>query len=472
MTDPNILCVSVDSVRADFCNINGENGENTTPFLNSIASEATVFRNAITPSTWTLPVHASVFTGLYPPEHGILTGNETLGDHPTFAQCLSKNGYSTDAFFKNGWLETGDILRGFDHSDGTDESKSDSGIKTQMKRRIADELENFPELAEQTAQILYHAQKQYREWSGLGSVSSRGGERTIREYVNHLSEGNEPFCSFVHFNDAHWRYNPPNPYQNAFSERTSLGNVYNYAWWQYQVYASRTNRLKAAVGDTSPPDREVETFKNLYRSSIRHTDSLVEELIDSLKRQGVWDDTILILFGDHGDSFGEDGIFGHHFSVHDSIIHVPFMIRDPTGQLDTGTVSDPVSLVDIYPTVLELAGVSGPETSGINLLRDSRDIAYSYYDVSDHDLYLGASDRGIDPDRLPPAKQYVAWAAEGRKVIEYPEEDEYVIVGHGDSTLRARLEEHRDQLDTIDTKEGCITDDVAKRLEGMGYLRE
>lgn len=474
MTRPNIVCVSVDSVRADYCSIDGEYEKDTTPFLRSIASESTVFRRTIAPSTWTLPVHASVFTGLYPPEHGILTGKETLGDHPTFAQRLSEEGYSTSAFFKNGWLETGDILRGFKYSSENSDSIRDRSLKSRIKRVVSDKIRNGPERIEEIVQAVYDAQNQCRNWSGLGSGRSdpHGGRETVREYISSLSEGDEPFCSFVHLNDAHWRYNPPTPHYDVFSNRSVPELVYNYAWWQYQVYASRTNRLEATVGDVTPPAKEVETFKNLYRGGIRYTDSLIEELVDALKREGVWENTVLVVFGDHGDGFGEDGVFGHHFTVHDSVIHVPMLIRDPTGQLETGTVDHPTSLVDIYPTVLGLAGAAAPDTSGVDLLRESRSTAYSYYDVSEHDLYLGASERGIDPDRLPPEKQYVAWESADQKVIKYPEENEYVKIGYEDAALKTQLDEQIEQLDSVSTAEGSVAEDVAKRLENMGYLRE
>lgn len=129
---PNILCISIDSLRRDFCSIYTES-EDTTPFLNSISDELTIFQNAISPSCWTLQVHGSVFTGLYPPEHGVLDKNNSLGDHPTFAELLSRKGYDTQSFGYNGWFEAGDILRGFNH---TPTDPFDSSISKTIKRRI------------------------------------------------------------------------------------------------------------------------------------------------------------------------------------------------------------------------------------------------------------------------------------------------------------------------------------------------
>ncbi|WP_256545635.1 sulfatase-like hydrolase/transferase [Halobellus inordinatus] len=125
------------------------------------------------------------------------------------------------------------------------------------------------------------------------------------------------------------------------------------AWWQGNVYGGRENRLKAATGSIKPPQREVDTFENLYAGEIRYADSLVE----TLRAQGQWEDTVFVLFGDHGDSFGDGGVFGHQYFVHNSIIRVPSLVRDPTGTLESGVVESLVSLVDLYPTILSLSDV-------------------------------------------------------------------------------------------------------------------
>lgn len=483
MERPNIVCVSIDSVRADYCSFIGDSNYNTTPFLQSLAEESTVFSSAISPSIWTFPVHASIFTGLYPPEHGLLTGEETLGDQKTFAECLVENGYSTRAFHRNPWLDTGGLLRGFESEvggRGADSRKS-------RKIKIADSVEKLsPRLRSLLASAYDIKQRKiepaldiprfYRAWSGESSVhpmkKNTGGRETIQRAKSELNNTDLPFCWFTWLGEAHWKYKPPNPYHRSFTDRSVSGLIYNYVWWQNKVYGSRTSRLRAATGELVPPPREVTTFKNLYKGGIEYCDALLRELVAGLKDADVWDNTVFIVFGDHGEGFGDNDIFGHHFSVDDSLIHVPLLIRDPTGRLTPGEVSEPVSLLDIYSTILGLANVSGPESSSVDLAKERREFACTYYDVSDREYYTKAQERGIDASSLPPAKQYAIWKSESEKVINFPNQGEYIEQGDNSDLLRSQLDNHIEQLTSINSSGGKIDASVADQLRDMGYLHE
>ncbi|NLV11943.1 sulfatase [Haloarcula argentinensis] len=475
---PNIVCVSIDSLRADFCSFI-EDSEETTPFLTRLSNNATVYESAITPSIWTLPVHSSIFTGLFPPEHGILTGNERLGDHPTFAEQLQGANYTTKVFYSNAWLDTADILRGF--STGWSSQPSNQS-NTTIKKKTSDRIEYLsPRIQEAIKKgYLYYQDSRPRKVYDLYSMwrssetsltgKDTDGEHDVNSAITEMKDIKEPFCWFLHLNEAHWQYKPPNPYHTAFTDRSISALIKNVIHWQNRVYGSRPNRLKTIAGDITPPTREVETFRNLYRGGIRYCDSLVQKLVESLKSAGVWDDTIFILFGDHGDSFGEKGVFGHHFSMDESLIQVPLLIRDPTGQISPGRVSQPVSLVDIYPTILSLAGADIPENSGFDLSKETRDEAFSYYDISEHDYYT--NDYGVDKDNLPPPTQHIVWRSQSEKVIHYPISDEYHAVGENEKELKKLLQEHKAGFNLLDTGENKLSKNVQDRLEMMGYLQE
>lgn len=478
MGKPNVVCVSVDSFRADYWSPAEDARYDTTPFLEELGSDATVFRAAISPSSWTLPVHTSVFTGLFPPEHNVLTGRERLGDHPTFAELLSDAGYATDAFYYNGWFDTAGISRGF--KDTEIETTNDG--RPSVKRRIADRigehspaLESLLETGYKTASQYWKSaiafQQQYRAWRTRKSTDQHAetlDRRTLNDAKKFLESVDDPFCLFVHLNDTHYKYTPPNPFHSMYTDRSAGGLAYNAAWWQDRVYGGRENRLKAATGAIEPKQREVETFKNLYAGGIRYADSLVEELVETLQAEGQWEDTVFVLFGDHGDSFGDDGVYGHQYSVHDSIIRVPLVVRDPTGTLDSGVVESPVSLADLYPTILSLAGVPKPETNAIDLTSDTREYAFSYYDISDHEIHQQAEDVGVDSAALPPAVQYAVWKSPKERLTWYPEHD---IVDREDRELEAELKAHTRALETVETSEGKIRDNVADRLKDIGYLK-
>lgn len=463
MSQPNIICISIDSLRADYTSLFNQGGPETTPVLNSLVSESTIFSRTISPSTWTLPVHTSVFTGLYPPEHGVLNGNDVLGDHPTFPELLAEQGYATEAFYLNSWFDTGGILRGFGIS------RDDPGGST--KAQLADRLESVSPTLRTVVERGHKLQKRYREWclSQPSDPKDSGDRRTVNRVQETIETVDDPFCFFVHLNDAHYKYDPPAPHHASFTDRSALGLLYNYEVWQHRVYDNVRNKLAATTGKFTIPKQEVETFKNLYRGTIQFCDSLIGDLITSLKNEGVWDDTILIVFGDHGDGFGDDGIFGHQLSLHDSLIRVPLLIRDPTGSLETGTVSAPTSLVDIYPTVLKLAGVTPPTTKGVDLTGNRRNYAYTYYDISDRDWYQNPPD-GIEKDELPPARQYGIWHSPNEKVTYYPDLDKHMAIGDTDDELLERLKAHMASLSSVDTATGEVDDNVSKRLKDMGYL--
>jgi arylsulfatase A-like enzyme len=304
------------------------------------------------------------------------------------------------------------------------------------------------------------------------SRSDKGGRKTVDRAISATASVDEPFCWFVHLNDAHWKYAPPNPHHSTFSDRSELSLLYNYAFWQSRVYGSRSNRLKVTAGDVVPPEREVETFKNLYRGGIQYCDTLIQELVNGLKSKGVWEDTILIVFGDHGDGFGEDGIFGHHFSVHDSVIKVPLLIRDPTGRLENKRITSPTSLVDIYPTILGFVGESAQAPNAIDLAQNRREFAYTYYDISNQDYYTDAPKKGIPFERLPPAKQYVIYGGEKQKGIQYPDQKEFVEINDSSDYLEERLNSHTDGLIQVQTEDGSLPTNVERQLEDLGYLKE
>ena len=463
MTRPNVLCISIDSVRADYTSLFEGNDYDTTPVLDSLSADSTVFSRAISPSIWTLPVHTSVFTGLYPPEHGLQSGGNALGNHPTFAELLAEDGYETSAFYLNSWFDTSGLLRGFGIS------RDDPGGSN--KQQIADVVGSVSPATKRLLERGYKIQKRYREWglSGPEDRADRGDRRTVDRATDAIESADSPFCFFVHLNDAHYQYDPPNPHHRSFTDRSALGLLYNYEWWQTRVYDSLKSQLVTAVGDVQPPEREVETFKNLYRGSIEYCDSLVGTLVESLKRAGEWANTILVVFGDHGDGFGEDGVFGHQLSLHDSLLRVPLLVRDPTGRLDAGTVTSPASLVDIYPTLLNTVGIDAPETKAVDLATERREYAYTYYDASDRDWYTDPP-VGVDRDQLPPARQHAIWQSESDKVIFYPDRDKHVITGSSGADLLDRLRTHTADLDRIDTTIEAVDDDVSERLKDMGYL--
>lgn len=455
MTDPNILCLSIDSLRADFTSFVNEE-ESTTPFLESFAEDATVFTRAITPSIWTLPVHTSVFTGLYPLEHGVMNSQVELGDHPTFAELLGGEGYSTAAFHKSAWFETGDITRGFGARNVSHEVSGEENSNVLGRQPfIRNALERIsPTLREIGTAVSNHIDVTYY---GYGNDI-----HTVDATVKWLKETPQPFCTFVHFKDAHWPYAAPKAHVKQFSDCNDAELLWNRVRWQRPLYE---NRDRTWAGDLRPPAHQVEILKDVYRGCVYWSDRLAESLLSALEDDGVLDNTIVVVFGDHGDLFGDDGIFGHQYSMADPLINVPLLIRDPTGSLPKGRVADPVQLNDIYPTILDLCGVDPPSTNSVDLAAgETRSHAYVHYESRE-------SSDTYSPEEFPPARQFCVWASPTEKLVWYPDSDEYDGPAGDDDDLRHVLETHLESLVEVPPKRGVDVDEsVIRNLKNMGYM--
>lgn len=437
---PNVVCISLDSVRADDVSVGSGDRPSTTPNLERLGRDAAVFERAISPSTWTLPVHASLLTGLYPPEHGLIGRDRELGDHPTLGELLSVEGYETHAFSYNGWLLVGDVLRGFDR----DEDDWDPD------RRFRDVLSTLgiEQQVYSLSEVLFRPQRD---------------EKTVARACDYIRRTSEPFFSLIHLNDAHSRYLPPRSVQDRFTDAGRLELLWNMLYEQRRV---QTNMEQYWAGNWTPDSGTAERMRALYRACIYQVDSLVGDVLDALDAAGHMDNTVVAVFADHGDSFGEDGQYGHHFSVADGVIRIPFLVYDPTGALETGSTDALAQPNDLYPTLARLCGVEPPETHSVDLAQDRRDCAYSYHLLAEDshvDRFLERLE-GADP---PPKEQFAAWKGPDRRGVWYPAEETYV----GDESLRTDLSDHLESLDTVASFEGDeIEDSVVQNLRRMGYM--
>lgn len=451
MSKPNFLLISVDSLRQDFCSFLNDS-EQTMDFLNDFAAESTVFERAISPSVWTLPVHTSIFTGLYPREHGLNDAQSVLGDHPTLAELLRQEGYETRSFTHNGWFKSGGMARGFDHDHTRMPGMIGNGVSN--LRRGIDERDRR-EFVKGSKQLLEAPFVKGRK--ALFRHQYKGA-RTVTNCFKRLEHRSSPFCYLVHLNDVHHVYRPHIKYIRQFSD-AGLRQLHENIGYQETL---KSHRQGIYTGNFEIEQYRMPLTKDLYRASILQVDALIERLINRLKTIGEYENTVIVLFGDHGDLIGEYGLFGHSFSVADELIRVPLLVHDPTGQLESGRRSDVVQLNDLYPTILELGGVTPPQTNSISLLDEAREAAYVHLLESQDHLEF-------HEDEYPPFEQYAIWKSPTSKYVYAPEET--VEDDANDSMLFSSLQNHLDQLDPVPLEgENQLEDDVRDNLKDMGYL--
>ncbi|MEQ1895201.1 MAG: sulfatase, partial [Planctomycetota bacterium] len=327
---PNVLVVVLDTVRADHVSLYGY-GRETTPELAAWVERrdnAVVFPRAYANGTWTVPSHASLFTGLLPNEHGAhfaLDGAVRVGfgikpSVPTLAELLKESGYATVAGYANHWLRsvTG-MGRGFD------------------RYLRAPDVDELPFVGEDL---------RARFLPGLMWEVAKGCARapevnaTLLSLVEPWSRGKKPLFAFANYVDAHGPYAPPAPFRARF-EPSSLGE--------------RAEHL-----DLAHSRERLEEQRARYDEELAYLDHHIGLLLARLDELALLDETWVFITSDHGEAFGEHGVLEHGTTVHGEVAHVPLIVFPPRGM--TLLVTDqPVSLVDVAATV---AGIAGVELAG------------------------------------------------------------------------------------------------------------
>lgn len=321
---PHVVLVVIDTLRADALGFQGS--PHASPHLDRLAGESIVFTQAIAPSTWTLPSMASLVTSLYPSEHGLLGGGdgddrlpEVLGEeHVTLAEVFQGGGYSTLGVVNQVFLSW---KYGF--GQGFDQYAAVRGFDgLRINRRLE------------------------RELAALGAA------RATEDAVD------APLFLYVHYLDPHW------PYRHRMDEdRAALPASLQAA--DHDLGLPReADQVSAWVAKQDPElrRRAVDTLAARYALEVRWIDAAIAGLIDLLQQRGLWDDAIFVVTSDHGEGFWEHERLLHGHSPHEEQIRIPLLVRTPPALgFPAGTRAAPVSLIDLMPTLLDLAGLPIPD---------------------------------------------------------------------------------------------------------------
>jgi choline-sulfatase len=312
---PNIVLITIDTLRADHCSAYGYALE-TTPALKRLASAGARFETAYAPTSETAPTHASIFTGQYPVSHGLVKNGLSLSqEHETLAETLQASGYQTAGFVSSF------VLNGrFGWSQGF------STYRDQFDASAA------------TAKI--------DSWEGhtIDEAFDQRGDVTTREVTRWLWERDRgrPFFLFVHYFDPHSPYEPPGQLEMKF-ELPPLGEA--------GTVRARTDWRRSV---------------RKYDGEIAFADQEIGRLLDVLDREGLNEGTLVVVTADHGEGLLDHEFMLHGIDVYQESVLVPLLFRFP-GVITAGQVhSAPVELVDLAATILEFAGVEakpGPASS-------------------------------------------------------------------------------------------------------------
>ncbi|ELZ73771.1 arylsulfatase [Haloferax prahovense DSM 18310] len=339
----NVLFVVMDTVRKDHLTPYGYDRP-TTPGLDRFADKATVFEQAVAPAPWTLPVHASLFTGMYPSQHGADQENPYLEGATTLAETLSAAGYDTACYSSNAWITPYTHLTdGFADQDNFFEVMPGEFLSGPLAKawKTMNDSDALRTLADKLVSLGNTAHEYLAGGEGADSKTPAVIDQTI-DFI----DDSEEFFAFVNLMDAHLPYHPPEEYKERFAPGVDSTEVCQ-------------NSKEYNAGAYEIDDDEWEDIRGLYDAEIAHIDDQLTRLFDHLKETGRWDDTMVVVCADHGELHGEHGLYGHEFCLYDPLINVPLMVKHP--DLGADRRDDQVELVDLYHTVLDSLGVEGGE---------------------------------------------------------------------------------------------------------------
>ncbi len=326
---PNVIIISVDTLRKDHLSCYGYEGCKT-PNIDEFAGKSVVFENCIAPAPGTTPSMASMLTGSYPTVHGcrhfpLIPINE---DIKILSQILKPYGYHTEFYTAHPVL---DITRGFSRGFDFYEAYPFTGeLQNLLPRRVDNIVLNF-----------------------LGLINVLG-DTARTDWLRDKVAGRlvkldryAPFFLWFHFFDPHAPYFPPQEFIPADKdERMRVDSV------KYELKKKGYMNCESERGD----------IVKLYDGEIQYVDHALGELLQVMEEEGFFENTIVVLTADHGEEFWEHNAFGHGHCLYPEVIRIPLMIYlPPSLGCVSGRIYDYVSLVDIAPTILDLLGLPGGE---------------------------------------------------------------------------------------------------------------
>jgi len=405
-TAPDILIIVLDTLRADHLSCYGYH-RRTSPHLDRYAESGVLFERAISPAQWTIPAHASLFTGEYPSTHGTAQIHDR--HHPglmTLAERLQQAGYGTVGFCNNPLLGVVDngLDRGFDafyNYGGAIPNRPDiSEARPNMIKRIGVRLARAGQRVVGPIQDRFARSEILlklalnptlsRLWQGR--VNFKGNTAlSLRDLVGYLQTRRkrgrrQPLFAFVNLMEVHLPFQPrPRfiqrfaPYWNDDREARQFMQDYNRQHYRWMV------PMREPL-----PEKQDRVLNDLYDAEIAYQDHLLRHLFAYLDQPDVRDNTMVVFTSDHGEGLNHHGFVGHSMVAYDDLLHVPLVVRYPRLYPAGARAERPVSMRRVFHTALEAAGITS--------LRDETHSDGPPVDLAALSLRTAVAGNGDDPD--------------------------------------------------------------------------
>jgi len=331
-----VIVITLDTTRADHIGALGASVQ--TPAIDRLAREGVVFDAASTACTTTLPAHVSLFTGHWPLRHGVVRNGFTVHpDNHMLPEMLREAGFRTAGVSAAVALSALlDFPQGFEVWDQDPETGSAPAEANRDARR-ADAITD-----------------------------------AALAYLDRSADDGRPMFLFVHYVDPHAPYDPPEPYRSLYGP-IPVGVDGSYATIGQAQRRHRESVPGASIVAMETLSRPLlhafpgrplgvdETLAQLYAGEVSYLDAQVGRLMDELAARGLYEDSLIVVTADHGETFWEHpDTWSHGSAVYETTVRIPLIVRFPRGAHAGTRVATAVSIVDVTPTVLEAAGLSSP----------------------------------------------------------------------------------------------------------------
>lgn len=451
MANKNVVFLVLDSLRKDRTSIYNDEID-FTPTLQDISDSSETFENAVSQAPWTLPAHVSMFTGEYPWEHGVTQDKTYLDkDQKTFIQQFNEAGYKTGLITSNVWLTPHKgTAKDFEYVENFLGKKNNRFVAKISKQfnRIFDSLSQ-----DSKKKVEKYIDKVFRLFSVDDSCKSGETVEATQEYLSNIEE--EDFFLFVNLMEPHEPYNPPKEYLDKHGVKDK-------------------SKIPDRQKDLFTQEIKYEELRKIYDASTDYTDDLVEKIVDSLEKNNLRDDTVLIVVSDHGQALGEDDIFGHQFTVDPTVTNTLMMIDDP--EKDPSMVEKPVELKKLHELTPYHAGIADePEEITREIVKGGYEfpsVFIGYVPENKWDKYYKKY-RYIQTESIRAVKQVnqddneevVSKDLETGEEVETPEKikEELNKIGENEEYLSTEDEEKESE----DEREN--EEEIKDRLEALGY---
>ena len=322
---PNVILISIDTLRPDHLGCYGYHRD-TSPAIDRIASEGVLFENTISSSSWTLPAHAAMFSSLSDSVHGCMETDRLLGtDIVTLAERFAEAGYVTAGFFAGPYLHpVFGLGQGFGHYENC----------TSYRKTI----DSQPAAKWAMNHTILRASHQ--------DITNPTVYQAVRRWLK--DNRRSPFFLFIHLWDVHFDFIPPEPYRSKFDP-------------DYRGSVTGENFFYDPSINASMDPRDLKHLIALYDGEIAWTDAHVAKIYDDLRADGLLDSTVLAITADHGTEFFEHGAKSHRATLFDEVVRIPLIVRFPSKLPGGARVTAQTRIIDIGPTLLDLAGLPKPE---------------------------------------------------------------------------------------------------------------